>query len=83
MNPALEALNRAATDLGSHEETSQIYKDLLYCCHAKKWVEQILRKAPFRSVAELLETSDEIEKSLNDEDWLQAFAGHPRVNYKN
>jgi len=37
---------------------------------------------PFQSLAELLETGDRIWWSLRPEDWLEAFAAHPRIGEK-
>jgi len=44
-----------------------------------KWAEQFAAKRPFKSWNEMLVTSDRIWSSLNANDWLEAFAAHPRI----
>jgi 2-oxo-4-hydroxy-4-carboxy-5-ureidoimidazoline decarboxylase len=52
---------------------------LIRCCGARRWVEQMLAARPFASDAELHESAERIWWALGREDWLEAFAGHPRI----
>ena len=52
---------------------------LARCCSARRWVEQVLAARPFASDAELLESAERVWWALGREDWLEAFAGHPRI----
>lgn len=52
---------------------------LLKCCASRNWAEQMLRARPFGADAHLFETADRIWRSLSRNDWLEAFAGHPRI----
>ncbi len=52
---------------------------LARCCSARRWVEEMLAARPFASDAELLESAGRIWWALGREDWLEAFAGHPRI----
>jgi len=52
---------------------------LARCCSARRWVEQVLAARPFASDAELLESAERFWWALGREDWLEAFAGHPRI----
>jgi 2-oxo-4-hydroxy-4-carboxy-5-ureidoimidazoline decarboxylase len=49
------------------------------CCGSDAWVRSMVAARPFASREDLLERSDHIWKSLSRGDWLQAFAGHPRI----
>jgi 2-oxo-4-hydroxy-4-carboxy-5-ureidoimidazoline decarboxylase len=52
---------------------------LLKCCGAKKWAAEMIAARPFASFDELLQTADSVADRLNDQDWLEAFAAHPRI----
>jgi OHCU decarboxylase len=49
------------------------------CCGATHWVEEMIERRPFRSSDELFYAADAIWWSLNPNDWLEAFAHHPRI----
>lgn len=52
---------------------------LALCCRCRAWAHQVAAQRPFESYRELVETSDRIWWSLGREDWLEAFAAHPRI----
>jgi OHCU decarboxylase len=53
---------------------------LLYeCCASTRWVNRMERSRPFPELQTLRQTAEAIWWSLDKEDWLEAFAGHPRV----
>lgn len=52
---------------------------LLRCCASQRWVQDMAQRRPYASVDALLAASHDIEQSLDEEDWLEAFAGHPRI----
>jgi 2-oxo-4-hydroxy-4-carboxy-5-ureidoimidazoline decarboxylase len=52
------------------------------CCGAARWVEGMLAGRPFASRAKLFETAARIWEQLGREDWLEAFAQHPRIGAK-
>ena len=52
---------------------------LLKCCGAQRWAEQMLALKPFRDDAELLKAARTVWRGLSKEDWLEAFAAHPRI----
>lgn len=39
----------------------------------------MLARRPFASAAELFATGDEVWENLSRDDWLEAFAAHPRI----
>lgn len=71
MNEALERLNDADS------ETAEA--DFLSCCGSKRWARMMTGARPFADVAALLEQSEKIWRSLAAQDWLEAFAAHPKI----
>ena len=56
--------------------------ELLACCGASRWVQGLVARRPFGSVAELFAAADEIWRSLGREDWFEAFSRHPQIGEK-
>src|ERR1700680_3829201 len=56
--------------------------ELLAWCGASRWVQGLVARLPFSSVAELFAAADEIWRSLGREDWLRAFSRHPQIGEK-
>jgi len=54
-------------------------EELLRCCGAKAWVDQMIAKRPFETPAELLKVAEEIWFNLEKKDWLEAFSAHPKI----
>lgn len=52
---------------------------LLRCCASRRWAEGMLARRPFESLAGLEATADWLWWKLERADWLEAFAGHPRI----
>ena len=48
-------------------------------CAANTWVEDMASRRPFEEPAEVLSEAEVAFGSLAEEDWLEAFAGHPRI----
>ena len=49
------------------------------CCAASAWANTMTDARPFASVAAALSVAETAADSLTSEDWLEAFAGHPRI----
>ena len=49
------------------------------CCGSSRWVEAMLARRPFESVADLLSAADEAWRATGPEDWDEAFSQHPRI----
>ena len=49
------------------------------CCGSSRWISAMIERRPFRSRDALSTEADEIWKSLDPSDWLEAFAHHPRI----
>lgn len=62
------------------EQSEEAARALLErCCGARRWVDGMLRRRPFGARAALLEAAREVWAALGEEDYLEAFAHHPRI----
>ena len=52
---------------------------LLHCCGSERLVTKMTTKFPVHDSDELCQATDAVNASLLREDWLKAFAVHPRV----
>lgn len=60
-------------------ETNAAAQVLQRCCGSQRWVAQMLAQRPFASTASLLATAKEVFRSLDETDYLEAFAHHPAI----
>ncbi|MCE9532844.1 MAG: 2-oxo-4-hydroxy-4-carboxy-5-ureidoimidazoline decarboxylase [Planctomycetes bacterium] len=67
----VDALNRIPLD--------EARATLKRCCHSSRWVDEMLRRRPFASNDALFLAAGECETQMEKTDWLEAFAGHPRI----
>ena len=74
MENALKRLNALSA--------TQAEAELLACCGASRWVQGLMARRPFGSVAELFAAADEIWRSMGSEDWLESFSRHPQIGEK-
>ncbi|KAF4038913.1 OHCU decarboxylase [Phytophthora infestans] len=75
----LSVLNMAAAAPGAEEAGSPFRQKLLHCCGSTRWVAEMSKRFPVRDFAELCQAADAVDASLTREDWLEAFAAHPRI----
>ena len=52
---------------------------MLACCGSKRWAQRMAEARPFSDDAELFADADRIWAALSKEDWLEAFAAHPKI----
>jgi 2-oxo-4-hydroxy-4-carboxy-5-ureidoimidazoline decarboxylase len=71
MNATLAAWNKA-------DETAAL-EAMMACCGARRWAEAMVALRPMESVAALSEAADRVWDSMEEADWLEAFACHPRI----
>lgn len=71
MSPGLARLN-ALPEAGAIEE-------LRRCCGSRRWAEKMAAVRPYASEATLFEQAERVWWPLGKEDWLEAFAQHPRI----
>jgi 2-oxo-4-hydroxy-4-carboxy-5-ureidoimidazoline decarboxylase len=50
-----------------------------HCCGARRWVDAMLAARPFADRAGLMDAADRADRMLGRDDWLEAFAQHPRI----
>lgn len=74
MSDALEQLNRA-----SPEEAEAAF---LTCCGSRRWAQKMAQSRPFTDILRLLKQAEEIWQNLEAQDWLEAFAAHPKIGAK-
>ncbi len=53
--------------------------DLISCCGSRAWAEAMFKRQPFEDIHR---EADEIWWSLTPQDWLEAFAAHPKIGQK-
>jgi 2-oxo-4-hydroxy-4-carboxy-5-ureidoimidazoline decarboxylase len=71
MKNALDKINGAAE--------SEMEKDLMTCCHCKSWCRSLIAKRPFKSLEQFKSYASQLWFSLPEQDWLEAFSGHPKI----
>src|SRR5436305_6038241 len=52
---------------------------LLRCCGSRRWADAMTARRPFASADDVLRAATEVEAGLTRDDWLEAFAAHPRI----
>jgi OHCU decarboxylase len=61
--------------LPAHEAEAEFGK----CCGSSSWARQMAAERPFVNSEDLFKVADRIWWSLERDDWLEAFASHPRI----
>ncbi len=49
------------------------------CCGAQHWVKQMIAKAPFASIDQVLYFADYLWENANEQSWQEAFTHHPKI----
>jgi len=78
MSELMMTLQENLARLNALSET-EAQADLLKCCGSANWARQMSAHRPFGAVEELMTAADEIWSALRAEDWLEAFAAHPKI----
>lgn len=69
--PDLQWLNQLPTETARAE--------FLRCCGSTRWAEQMASARPFTDELALHTAAAAAEESLTRDDWLEAFAAHPKI----
>jgi 2-oxo-4-hydroxy-4-carboxy-5-ureidoimidazoline decarboxylase len=56
---------------------------MLACCGSKRWADAMVALRPIASVFRLSEEADRVWGTMQEADWLEAFACHPRIGERN
>ena len=54
-------------------------RQLLAACGSREWARRMAAARPFASREKLLDAAERTWLDLGSEDWLEAFAAHPRI----
>lgn len=60
----------------------QAETELLRCCGSKQWAKRVAAARPFSSEHAFYARATSLWETLPKEDWLEAFAQHPRIGEK-
>jgi OHCU decarboxylase len=71
MNATLQAWNRA--------DPAAALDAMIACCAARRWAAGMVALRPIAGVLELSEAADHIWSTMEEADWMEAFAAHPRI----
>ncbi len=58
---------------------TEAQRELLKCCGSQRWVKAMSAQRPFATTDDLFNAADAVARELTAEDWLEAFAAHPRI----
>ena len=53
--------------------------ELLKCCGAKQWAEAMEQGRPYLSLWHLLAHANDVWRTLDEGEWLEAFRSHPKI----
>ncbi len=71
MNAVLDQWNKA--------EESDAMTAMIAICGAKRWAEAMVALRPIENVFELSIAADRVWSTMEESDWFEAFACHPRI----
>lgn len=57
----------------------EAYDEFLRCCGSPAWAQNMTDNRPYTSVEALLDRSNVLWWSIGPEEWLRAFAAHPKI----
>ena len=61
--------------LGSRDDLEQLGR----CCAGQRWVDKMLGRRPVASVEDICQQAQQVWQTLDEADYLQAFAAHPKI----
>jgi 2-oxo-4-hydroxy-4-carboxy-5-ureidoimidazoline decarboxylase len=71
MNQVLAAWNKAVA--------ASAFDAMLACCGARRWAAAMVGLRPIGTVQELSAAADAAWSAMDEADWMEAFAYHPRI----
>jgi 2-oxo-4-hydroxy-4-carboxy-5-ureidoimidazoline decarboxylase len=60
-------------------DASRAHGEFTRCCGSTRWAAAMVAARPFASLDVMLGHADGIWASLDGDDWLEAFAAHPKI----
>lgn len=71
MNSTLATWNAASANAA--------FDAMIACCGARRWALAMIGLRPFTNVVALSLAADEVWSNMEEADWMEAFACHPRI----
>jgi OHCU decarboxylase len=71
-------MNRVLAEWNEAEK-AKAHFDMIACCGAPRWAAAMVERRPFVSAGELSAVADHLWSTMDEPDWLTAFACHPRI----
>jgi OHCU decarboxylase len=71
-------MNSVLAEWNEADETAA-REAMLACCGATRWAAEMVSLRPIESVEELSKAADRVWATMEQADWLEAFACHPRI----
>jgi OHCU decarboxylase len=72
----------SALDDFNHAPTPEAEAQLLACCGSARWAGRLAAQRPFATLDDMIAAGEATWFSLDEADWLAAFACHPRIGEK-
>jgi OHCU decarboxylase len=69
----------AVLDQWNKVDEGEALREMIACCGAKRWAEAMVALRPIESVIELSMAADRVWSTMEETDWMEAFACHPRI----
>jgi 2-oxo-4-hydroxy-4-carboxy-5-ureidoimidazoline decarboxylase len=74
MNPVLDEWNRA--------DALPALSTMMACCGARRWAAAMVAARPIENAVDLTRIANRAWIAMEETDWLEAFACHPRIGEK-
>jgi OHCU decarboxylase len=71
MNATLDTWNAANAE--------DAIETMIACCGSRRWAEAMVARRPLPNVKALVAAADSIWSTMEEADWMEAFACHPRI----
>jgi 2-oxo-4-hydroxy-4-carboxy-5-ureidoimidazoline decarboxylase len=71
MNPVLAAWNNA--------DEATAMEAMIACCGSRRWAKAMVALRPIADLVDLSTAADRVWNTMEEPDWMEAFACHPRI----
>jgi OHCU decarboxylase len=71
-------MNAVLTEWNGADEAAAL-EAMIACCGARRWAAAMVALRPMSSIVELSESADRVWATMEEADWMEAFACHPRI----
>lgn len=58
---------------------NKLYEEFFKCCGSPGWVREMLKLRPFGTAEQLFDKANQVWWNLPKEEWMNAFAAHPKI----